>query len=129
MRKRNEQLIAYFLLLCLSLTLLPSTPFHSHEEASHLCEINEELEQNTCHVSVYHNEYQENHCEHNHHFSKSVEDCDFCEYVNSRRQLFTFNDYQFLLIPPFTELHESQVFPYVNSNRDTRILGRAPPII
>ncbi len=127
MRKRNKQFIAYVLLLCLSITLLPINPFHNHEEESHSCEINTELEKNSCHLTVYHSESQENHCEHDHHFSKSSEDCEFCEYINTRRQLFAFNDFQFILIPPFIELEESQELLFINSNRDELILGRAPP--
>ncbi len=130
MRKRNKQFIAYFLLLCLSTTLLPSsTFFHNHEEESHLCEIGEELEKNTCHVTIYHNEYQENHCEHNHHFSKSVEECEFCEYISSRRQLFTFSDDQLVLITSFIEPSESLILSFKSSNCNERIQGRAPPII
>ncbi len=130
MRKRNKQLIAYFLLLCLSMTLLPSSAFsHNHKEESHSCEINTELEKNACHLSVYHSEFQENHCEHERHFSKSTEDCDFCEYINSRRQLLAFNEYEIVLITPHIELVESQTLLIVHSNRDEPILGRAPPTI
>jgi len=129
MRKRNKQFIAYFLLLCLSTTLLPSNFFHSHEEGLHLCEINGQLEKNSCHVSVYHSDYQESRCEHNRHFSKSLEDCDFCKCISLRRQLIVFNNYQLVLITPFLELSESQELSFITSNSTECILGRAPPII
>ncbi len=127
--KSNKQFIAYFLLLCLAITLLPSNPFHTHEEEVHHCELNAELEKNACHVRVYHSEYQEERCEHNHHFSKASENCDFCKYISSRRQLITFDDYQIALISPFLELPESKELSFIISNTNKRILGRAPPVI
>ena len=128
-RKRNKQFIAYFLLLCLATTLLPSSSFHSHEEESHFCEIQAEIEKNLCHVSIYHSDYQENLCEHNRHFSESDQDCDFCKYISSRRQLITFKDYLFDLKTAYLELPESQGLSFTTTSANGHILGRAPPIV
>lgn len=128
MSDRNKQLIAYFLLLCLSITLLPLIPLHSHEEDTHRCELNEDIENNLCHVTIYHSDYQDYQCDHDRHFSKTSEDCDFCEYLSSRRQLITFEDYQIILNTPCLELAETQEPSVVVSNSDQRHLGRAPPV-
>jgi hypothetical protein len=85
----SNQLIAFFLLLCLTVTIVPLNTFHKHfhdHSEKHHCDINDKVHSdNACHFSLYHNQLEEKHCDHNAHFSGYEIECEFCKMLNSQR--------------------------------------------
>lgn len=87
----KKQLIAYFLLLCISVNIAPSVVFHDHQhdKDSHCDSDNQEIENNPCHVSLYHSEdLQKKHCEHDFHFQNDSSECKACKFISSNTSQF-----------------------------------------
>ncbi|MDB4534522.1 hypothetical protein N9242_06580 [Vicingaceae bacterium] len=89
MKNLTNQLIAFFLLLCFAVTIVPLNTFHNHShnhsEKTH-CDINDEIHSDdACHFSLYHNQLEEKHCDHNAHFSDNDVECELCKMLNSQR--------------------------------------------
>jgi hypothetical protein len=85
----SNQLIAFLLLLCFAVTIVPLNFIHehshSHSEEAH-CDINDKVHSDdACHFSLYHNQLEEKHCDHNAHISDNDVECEFCKMLNSQR--------------------------------------------
>lgn len=89
MNRLANKLISYLLLLCISVTVIPFSALHHHEEETHCDITNVALENDPCHISIYHaNEIQKPHCEHKSHIDEINIECEFCKYVLSTRHTY-----------------------------------------
>ena len=89
MKNLTNQLIAFLLLLCYAVTIVPLNFIHehshNHSEEVH-CDINDKVHSDdACHFSLFHNQLKEKHCDHNAHISENEIGCEFCEILNSQR--------------------------------------------
>ncbi len=121
MKNLTNQLIAFLLLLCFAVTIVPLNFIHQHSH-SHLeeahCEINDKLHSDdSCHFSLYHNQLEEKHCAHKAHFSENEIECEFCNMLNFQRENHIFikeeskfakHNFSILLAHKFT--HHNQSF-------------------
>ena len=98
MNKVYSQIATYFLLLCMLAAIIPVNFFHQHIEKSHCDKTDASLENNPCHISVYHQQLNEENCEHTSHFSDFDEACELCKFLSPRRFYFTaFSIYEYKL--------------------------------
>lgn len=84
-----NQIIAFILLLCFAVAIVPLNMVHDHShdhsEKAH-CDINDEVHSDdACHFSLYHNQLEEKHCTHKAHFSENEMECELCKMLNSQR--------------------------------------------
>ncbi|MGB0887087.1 MAG: hypothetical protein ACPGSL_03095 [Vicingaceae bacterium] len=89
MKNLTNKIIAFFLLLCFAVTIVPLNTFHkhthTHAEETH-CDINDKVHSDDgCHFSLYHNQIEEKHCDHNAHILTYEIECEFCKVLNSQR--------------------------------------------
>ncbi len=89
MKNIKNQLIAFSLLLCFAVTIVPLNfsheHTHGHSEKSH-CDKDDLIHSDdACHFSLYHNVLTENHCEHKAHFTDFELDCELCKILNNQR--------------------------------------------
>ena len=90
MKKITNKIIACFLLLCFSVTIVPLNFLHEHDhtEETH-CDINDEIHSdNACHFSFFQSEFSESHCSHQAHITEYELDCEFCKILNSQRSSY-----------------------------------------
>ena len=95
MKNLTNQLIAFLLILCFAVTIVPfnfiheHTHSHAHAEESH-CDINDKIHSDdACHFSLYHNQLEEKHCDHKAHISENEVECELCDMLNSQREHYT----------------------------------------
>ena len=128
MKKIVQQIIAYVLLVCFFGTLVPAGQFHLHEEEAH-CDANDLIaESDPCHVSIYHRNSNEHHCEHQSHFIDTHDDCEFCKILSNKRTQFTTNS-NLIVTPTISDniLADSGSL-ILHWNCSFSNPGRAPPI-
>jgi hypothetical protein len=128
--KLYQQLTSFFLLLCILSVIIPVNIFHNHEQHTHCDKTDVTSESNPCHISVYHDELKEQHCEHKTHFDTESEACEFCKFLTPRQFHFTvFNNYQYKII---TELISNDFVSEYNTTLPqyllSSILYRGPPL-
>lgn len=92
MKNLTNQLIAFFLLLCFAVTIVPLNFIHEHSHSHSeeiYCDINDQVHSDdACHFSLYHNQLEEKHCEHKAHISENEIECEFCKMLNSQREIY-----------------------------------------
>ena len=91
MNRLVHQITAYLLLLCLLATVLPFNLLHHHEEEA-VCDLkNPVLENDPCHISIYHSNDAKSHaCNHETHIQNNQVECNFCKFFHSlRNQKYT----------------------------------------
>ena len=91
MKNLTNQIIAFFLLLCFVVTIVPLNFIHEHSH-SHTeeiyCDINDNVHsEDACHFSLYHNQLEEEHCKHKAHISENEIECEFCKMLTSKREI------------------------------------------
>lgn len=128
MSRIANKLISYLLLLCISATVVPLNLLHHHEEETHCDESNAELEKDLCHISSYHpNDILKEHCEHDIHFNEEHSHCEFCKFITTQRDRYTFGK-QYSPVParPLQALiaFESSFF---HSSVLSVVFSRGPP--
>lgn len=111
----------------MALILFPSELVHGHETTENHCDDHFSIEADLCHISVYHSSSSENHCEHDEHFVDSVEECELCDYITSRKIEIFLNSKSLTLEFITNKTTEScgqliATTPLIDSK-----LGRAPP--
>ena len=128
MNRLANQLISYLLLLCISATVIPLNLLHHHEEETHCDITNAVLENDPCHISIYHtNKSQKPHCEHKTHIDKEHNHCEFCKFITSSRVKYTTNK-RYSLIP--NQLSETNITIECSFSKSTLlgvIFSRGPP--
>lgn len=89
MNRFVKQLIPYFLLLCISVSVVPFNLFHQHREEEIHCDISDAEHNNDhCHLSIYHAHEIENLCEHKSHINETDYHCALCDFITSHRDTY-----------------------------------------
>ena len=129
MKNPVKSYIAYFLLLCITVSIIPLNLFHHHESAEIIC-VNPESaeEQNPCHQVVFHSSnLQDVQCDHPMHLDREVEHCEFCELLTTRHN--TYPPTIFDWITPIFQYGEEQT--YISSHTlhtdSSVVFNRGPP--
>lgn len=129
MMSQVKSLVAYFLLLCITVSIIPLNLLHHHEEENLVCDpTNLSKENDLCHQTIYHaDSIPDIQCDHHTHIDKDQDQCEFC-------QLLTTRHYNFL--PPGIEwinpafqsgekvIFHKSFFSYIPS---IALLNRGPP--
>jgi hypothetical protein len=128
--KDVSNLIAYFLLINFIVgALLPLNLLHSHFEASNFIHDDMTIENDPCHVAIYHKTSLRNQCEHKTHISKHKEVCNDCTGVNNRRMYVTLEYQHGLSIVMCNKTYSTSKFLPISLHTNESYLGRAPPFI
>lgn len=133
MKKQHKRIIAkyllsYLLLLCISVTVFPFNILHHHKEDIHCDVSNERLENDPCHISIYHpNESQKPCCDHKAHVDKEITICEFCKFLTSHWHIYTANKHYSLI--PALHVEASIAFenPFFPNTFSKAIFSRGPP--
>jgi len=107
--------------------LFPFSIFHNHQENAHIaCNEDIEIENDLCHISIFHNESLKEQCKHESHLSNLEESCEFCKFI-SRRFQFTTEESSSISSLEFSSItrKKNSIFITRHSNKSTQ--GRAPP--
>lgn len=130
MNRTFRHIVSVLLMLCFIATLVPTSIFHHHEAFLQCHETDVSLEKNPCHVTTFHAISSDTHCEHDFHFTKTFDTCEFCKIVTPRRYYFDLinqNEWDIvplLILPDFLTGYEYFKISKVSSS----VLGRAPPV-
>ncbi len=127
MKHLYKQIISYFLLLCIAVTIIPLTPTQGYEDNSQCDLTNLAIENNPCHISCYHaNDLTKKRCNHNAHFIK--ERTEFKNYIRLQREPYLFTKcYNIVTFFYSTELGSLEIF-ILPVTQFKAFLGRAPPV-
>lgn len=129
MNKTKQIFVGYFLLICLSATLIPFSLLHHHENEDHCHEINIKDESVLCHNKVYHKDIQEQTCDHNTHFSDWHDGCELCQFLITKRNQYTANKSKTPTAFTYSVDYFETNFSYYHRIDTYSILGRAPPTL
>jgi hypothetical protein len=125
-----SNLITYFLLISfITGYLLPLNLIHNHLEASNFIHDDMIIENDPCHVAIYHKSSLKNRCEHKTHVSKHQEVCNDCTGINNRRFYFTLGYQHVLSIITCNKTYSTSQFLPIPLYTNESYLGRAPPFI
>ena len=123
-----SNLIAYFFLISfIAGDLFPLNLIHNHLKVSNVIHNDMTIENNPCHIAIYHNTSLKSQCEHKTHISKHQEVCNDCTGTNNRRFYFTLEYYQGLPIVMRKKTYSTSKFLPISLNTNQSYLGRAPP--
>ena len=82
--------ISYFLILCITVSLIPLNLLHHHESPDIVCvDLDSSIESDPCHQEIFHsNAFTDFQCDHNTHLDRETEHCEFCELLTTRHSLY-----------------------------------------
>ena len=128
MNRLGKQFTAYLLLMCLALSFVPWNLLHHHKEEISCVRIDESVENDPCHRSIFHlNDLQDLQCDHKIHIDKKHDHCEFCKFIASRHNNYVvpsnFSFYQ------FDSLNEQICFesPFFTISVPGVVYNRGPP--
>ena len=128
MKSAKNQFISYFLLLCISATIIPLNILHNHKEETHCDKTNPTLENNPCHISSYHaSDFQKPHCEHKSHIDKEHNHCEFCKFITSHRHDYTATKQYSIVHDLSSQALLIAECPFFPSSVSSVIFSRGPP--
>jgi hypothetical protein len=127
----TNQLIALFLLLCFAVTIVPLNFIHehshSHSEEVH-CDINDKVHSDdACHFSLFHNQLEEKHCDHNAHISENEIGCEYCQMLNSQREIYLSLKEEAKYVKPNVSLILALKFTHHNQSFSDLFYNKGPP--
>ncbi len=124
---RKKQ-ISYALLLCMAFIIFPMNALHAHEMEETPCHDHFDLAVDSCHVSIYHDASELEHCDHKEHVVDSEEDCDLCDVVTSRKIDFSVPDSNYDLRNSVEQSNHTVVHEAAQQKVKNTLQGRAPPL-
>lgn len=132
MNKAYIHILSYFLLLSYFATIIPFNIFHHHDIFQHCSNANLELENDPCHVSIYHEQSKKQKCNHRHHLTNFHNVCNFCKVLIPKRYHYTSTSFDYSEVK--IQISSSQSLSVADDSiiygiLDTSILGRAPPLL
>ena len=125
-----RQLVAYFLLLCISATVVPFNLLHYHEEHEEdiHCDVSNIVAENDpCHISIYHGQNQEDKCEHTTHLSDVQDDCERCKFLTTQRHQYIANEHCAVIPIVLSQDFLITEASFLVRSSSNSTLGRAPP--
>ena len=128
MSSSRKKWISYALLLCMALIVFPMNSLHAHEKEEAPCHDHFELAVDACHVSIFHNATDLEHCDHKEHMVDSVEDCELCDFVTSRKIDFAVISSTSNLTIAVQQSNSDFVDEAVQQTSKATLQGRAPPV-
>ena len=129
MKNQVKTYIAYFLILCVTVSIVPLNLIHHHESFEIVCaELDPTEENNPCHQTLYHSaSFDDALCEHTTHLKKEVEDCEFCELLTTRHSFYLPMTIEWLN-PPFVLDGKSElVVKFIPGFTHQVVSNRGPP--
>ena len=129
MKWQVKTFVAYFLLLCITVSIIPLNLLHHHEREEIPCNpANLSEENDLCHQTIYHSFSFENiPCDHQCHIEKEQEHCEFCQLLTTRlyNYLPPVIDWINPIFQPGEEIASyKSFFPYTPS---ITVFNRGPP--
>lgn len=112
----------------MALVLFPIDYLHGHEKDTHQCHDRFEFKNDLCHISIFHKELKEKHCQHEQHFVDSHEECELCKYLLSKKLDVVINANYFTIDKTNFQTKYKDTYSLLLSCFKDQRLGRAPPI-
>ena len=122
-----NQFISFLLLLSISATVIPLN-FHHHEEEIPCDITNIALENDPCHISIYHSvNVGENHCDDESHLSERYAECEFCKFINSLRQTYIASKCSVDLLSSYSNTLLGFELSFLSNSHSRVVFSRGPP--
>lgn len=127
----KKQLTCYFLLLCLSVTIVPFNQLLHHHDNDVYCDLSDEtLENDPCHIASHHSSNVEKpHCEHKAHFEKAHAFCEVCKIVIPDRHIYVKNIYYPSFTLSFTKTLAIFDKSFFYDSYSKKNANRGPPVV
>ena len=108
--------------------IFPMNALHAHESKEDPCHDHIDLAVDSCHISIFHDASELEHCDHKEHLVDRVEECDLCDVVTSRKLDFAVQASTYA--PSITSEASNNSFVYDTAIQDFKSIlqGRAPPV-
>ncbi len=108
--------------------IFPLNVLHGHETEEFPCHDDHfDLSVDSCHISIYHNASEIEHCDHKEHLVDRVEDCELCDFVASRTLDINFESTEYLISELATQSNFKLTSNAVKQQLKDNLQGRAPP--
>ena len=128
MSSSRKKQLSYVLLLCMAFIIFPMNALHGHETEEAPCDDHFELAVDSCHISIYHNASEIEHCDHKEHLVDSEDECELCDFVLSRKIDFEVQSTDYALAIATKQSNSNLVCQATLQKYDAQLQGRAPPV-
>ena len=128
MSSSRKKQLSYVLLLCMAFIIFPMNALHGHETEEAPCDDHFELAVDSCHISIYHNASEIEHCDHKEHLVDSEEECELCDFVMSRKIDFVAQADDFTLSIVTKQSISNFAYQAAQQRCNAQLQGRAPPV-
>lgn len=130
MKQQVKTIIAYFLILCVTVSIIPLNLLHHHDDDQIACENGPADAENPCSPTLsFQAQSIDFECEHQTHLDREQEHCEFCKLLTTRH--FTYLPAPFEWLDPSHELREYTLWvPSGNIvSEPSDISNRGPPAV